>query len=808
MSWSRGSLLAALLVFSVSLASADTITVNTTTDDNAVNSLCSLREAVEYFNQSKPVAGYQGCEAVAGTTGNAGSTDIITLASDAAHPYLVSTPIYIHRNVTINGAAATGDARTIIKATASNRVFVFYDKPSFKAADCGLAVPATCSPAGAPVLSIASDTGVSNSDFLTSDNTPEFSATVDGPPSDVVVGPTTTVSGTDTIVTTTTTRNYILVRIYQSNAENTIPVVVQVASLEGDASSTGTHPTWTASTNILPMGDQSISYTTEGYSVITVKKKINGVDQPDAVAFGPTQVESAASPATAIRVYPAAINQALALNQLDIEGCAVTVSMDCSASVDVRRPLAGEYTDTATGLPYHYDVTGTAGKGGIIYATGDLALANMILHGGHASTGGAVYVGAEGALRVSSSQISDNAADHGAALYLARNALIVSQSLLTANTANASAATGAAVVEVSGLASGAAVIESSTLSGNTGMALSLQGGSTVNSSTIVLNTGGINFNNAAVSVYNSVVAGNPDNFPLAASATDCMNLPATLDFKFSVGLSGGGCGSAGLTLLFNDGVAGHESNKLMAALSANGRCTGYVPSVGVLSTFNGMGVLCPLADNGSTTKTHLIRLLPTYTSVSDSPLMTKGSSPSSTIAACSSTDQRNKPRHTPCDVGALELQPTTGVAVSGGVITYGQTYTADDYGLGDEELLDPSVSACPPQMLLADVTKKGCPWLERAPSRGTVTFNTDGTYTYKPNSDFHGFDRFTIRVVTNLSRLNSSLDSQSRVINAQVIVEPASGISSSSLGGVLDWEVMLLGGLLGLVRLRRKDGEK
>lgn len=817
MSWPRGSILAALLVLSIPLACADTITVNTTTDDNAVNSLCSLREAVEYFNQGKPAAGYQGCVAVTGTTGGA---DIINLTSDAAHPYPVSSPIYIHHNVTINGAGASVATRTIIKATGPNRIFVFYDKPSFQAAACGLSTPTTCSAPtdpvtlmSAPVLAPASDTGVSSSDFLTSDTTPVFSGTLNAPDSDLVVVDAS-VPGT---TTTTTTKHRITVRLYQISAKNVTPALVQLLDLKGTASSTGTQATWSIPTFPLPQGDQSIFYTTQSVTDTTVQNTVGGIAGPEFTGSVSGAV-SPPSPATAIRIYPASVNQTVVMSQLDLEGCSPlpTDIVDCSASADVRQPAAGEYTDNTTGLVYHYDVAGTANKGGIIFGTGSLTLSDATVNGGRAGMGGAVYVGTEGGLQFNTSEARNNKADHGAAFYVAHNALIVSRSLLTANTVNLGAPPDAAVIEVKSVVlppGGAALIENSTLSGNTGVALSLLAGSIVNSSTIVLNDGGINFNNVSVSVYNSIVAGNPDKFPATATPTDCMSLPVTPDFSASVSLSGGGCdsaGSAGLTLLFNDAVAGHESGKLMAILGANGHCAGYQVSALVPSTFKGMGVLCPLLDNGGPTKTHLIRLLPTYTSVSDSPLMTKGSSASSASTACLGIDQRSKIRHFPCDVGALELQPMAGSATSGDVITYGQTYTPKDYDLSDEELLDPAVAACPvsAQTLPADIGKMGCPWLEKAPTRGTVTFNSDGTYTYKPSSDFHGFDRFTIRVVTTLSRLNSVPASQSRLISAQVIVEPTSGISSSSLGGAFDWEVMLLGGLLGLVRLREKDEGK
>lgn len=828
MPWPRGSLLAALLILSASLASADSITVNTTTDDNAANSLCSLREAVEYFNHARPKAGYQGCVAPAPA-----DTDVITLASDAAHPYLVATPIYVtlNRSLIINGAGATGDTRTIVKATGSNRIFIFSDNPVFKAAACGLVLPTpTCeAPAvagvAAPHLEPTSDTETAL-DFLTQDDTPTFSGSISylTATPDVELVDTTTTPGT---TITTTTKTFIKVRLYKAAVGSTprVELVSTVMPYEAGASlpvPTAWTLTATQAGQPLTHGDHSIGYTTQKIRTISVVTDDGTLPVPPAVVtVGVSDDESALSPTTKIRVYKSSSARSLTINLLELEGCAPLPSdsaKDCSANADLTGALV---TDPDTGLEFSYNIVGTTGNGGIIFGSdsGTVILGSVVIHGGHASSkGGAVYIGANGKLELDLSEVRDNKADHGGALFVQNNALVLGKSLVTANKVVASALSGAAVVEI-GSDPGATYIVNSTFSGNQGVALSLRDGvsTKVVSSTIVLNEGGINFNGKKVSVYNSIIAGNPDNFSGTPTLTECMNLPPVdlvpalkiPDIQYSVSISGGGCATSStdgpLTLLSNTS-AGPASEKLMAGLSSSGKCEGYAAS----GTFKGMGLLCPLLDNGGATRTHRIRLLPSYAGVSDSPLLTKGSLVSVLLTQCESTDQRAMMRHSPCDIGATESQSVSGTITSGGVMNYGQVFTSDPYDLGDEELFDPlfsNATTCPPQTLLVDQTKKGCPWLETAPTRGAVVFNADGSYSYTPASNFHGFDRFTVRVVTTLSNLNGTTSSKSRLITALVIVEPASGISSSSLGA-LDWELLFFGGLLGFVRRRHQKGSK
>lgn len=775
MSWLRGSLFAALLGLPVTLASADTITVTTTTDDNVANSLCSLREAVEYFNlHRKPEEGYQGCVA----TGSPSNT--ITLASDAAHPYVLDSPVFIHQSLSVVGAGSSVGAvssgttpATIIRASGSNRAFVVHDEPLFQPPAC-FSSPSGCSPAGAPALSPSSDTGAA--DFLTTDDTPEFSGSLAAIVADsVTVRLYTTLFGTDT------------------------PVKVGDVDVPLPAAS------WTITARSLQDGQHRISYTTQ--------LKTGVVSEP----------ESTQSPATTLDVYSRPGRQLVAFSQLELVGACTAALASCAISADGRRPEAGTYTN-GNGLTYFYNVAGTGAKGGVVYTDEGVSFNSVILHDGRATTGGAVYAGADGGVQFSASELRKNEADDGAAVYLERNALNVDKSLVTANTANSGAVIQVASnEEVSGISP--TLVENSTFSGNSGAALSFfntwiasGANAVVNASTIVLNGAGINFNNQAVAVYNSIIAGNPDSFPNLATSTDCLNLPASPSFRFSVSVEAGGCGtvtSADLRLLSNTATTATE--KLMASMDyvdvtneLDDRCIGYVPTATDPAASRGMGLLCPLAANGGIGKTHLTRLLPTYGNASESPFITKGLNTSSG-AVCPGNDQRAKTRRSPCDIGALELQAVGGSVSSGGDIRYGQTFTSASYNLGDEELMDPTVSPCPAsaRTLAADAGKLGCPWLEKAPARGTVVFGADGTYTYRPSSNFHGFDRFTIRVVTTVSRLNSTPDSQSRIINGQVIVEPPGGISSQSLGGALGgWELLLLGGMVTLLRRRQGWGEK
>lgn len=767
MSWPRGSLLAALLVFSIPLASADTVTVNTTTDDDADNSLCSLREAVEYFNLDKPTAGYQGCVSSA-----VSAADTISVPTNSA-AYQINSKIisgvdygaiFVRRNLSITGGGQSGTDKTLIQVNGPHRAFIVSSTRTVAPPTCSLTN--TCSPAGAPVLDPNSDTGTGPdaTDYLTTVNTPKFSGSMNPP-----------ASGTTVRVT-----------LYDQPvaATDDDPVVIGSALV----SATGT---WTiTSASALTEGVHDISFT---------------------VTVG-TEDEGEQSPKTRLAIYAADDPElTFSLSQVELQGCGLA---DCANVVD----STSAPSNSANGLVYDYPLTGTAGKGGLLYSNETLDLGSISIHGGAAGTGqgGAIYSGTDGVVAIAGSRVSGNSAASGAAIYAEVNAVFISASLLTDNTS----AAGAAVVTVITDATAATItskslIQNSTFSGNHGIALSLRDGASINGSTIVLNEGGLDFNGTEVAVYNTILAGNPDNFPNAATATDCLNLPAVtdMDFQSSLGLLNGGCDTApsGLQFLKNNDVAAPQE-KLMAAADATGKCRGYQVQGAESVVFNGMGILCPLATRSEdeATATHLPRLLPVYSSSTESPIVAKGASSGS--ALCLSADQRSKSRRTLCDIGAVEIQPIVAPVLSGDAITYGQTYSeALDSELGDEELFVPTAQtgagSCPAFALTQSDDKlrlvPGCPWITIPPTKGTVTFNVDGSYTYRPSSNYHGFDRFSFRVVTNLSKLNSTFDSQSRVVNAQIIVEPTSGISAYSAAGSADLYLLLSLVGLGVAGWRR-----
>ncbi|MDQ8037643.1 MAG: CSLREA domain-containing protein [Pedobacter sp.] len=777
MSWPRGSLFTALLVLSIPLASADTITVNTTTDDYADNSLCSLREAVEYFNLDKPVAGFQGCK-----TDSTGSDTISVPANTKPYEITATTmsgterdSLFIRRSVAITGGAMSGDEKTLIQVKGPHRAFIVSSGDRVaNPITCGTA-PACGRLAGGPELDSASDTGASSTDYLTPVATPTFK------------GHYTVPAGT--CVTSASTPCSVQITLYDR------PVVKGDSDVEP-----------------VSVGSAIVDSATGNWSVVT-STLAEGVHEITFTATVDNGEEGEHSAATYLGVYEADDpTLVVALSQMEIQGCG-----EAECAIDTATtPMQ---SNSANGLVYTYPLILATGKGGIIYNNETLDMTSVAIHGGVASAeGGAVYSDANGAVTLTSSKISENKAADGAAVYAKLNTVFISQSLVTENVPGSAGAV-ITVADDAGRPSSTArsLITNTTISGNLGVALSLRAGATINASTIVNNKildsnglviggGGLNFNGEKVSVYNTILAGNPDNFPAAATATDCLNLPTSTSdiFLFSVGMQGGGCGTPpGLTLLQN--IA---KEKLFASLDASGKCVGFQPTSSAQAAFKGMGLLCPLAvrSDDDVTAYHMPRLLGSYSDAAESKIVGKGADGSSTTVGCASSDQRGKERRSICDVGAVELQPVTGAVLSGNAITYGQTYSeALDSELGDEELFVPETASSCPAFALTSTTDRnnlipGCPWITIAPTKGTVVFNLDGTYTYRPNSNFHGFDRFSFRVVTNLSKLNSTPDSQSRLVNAQIIMEPSHGLSAYSTSGSGDlWFLLALLSLGGVV---------
>lgn len=778
MSRTRESLFVAALALCSPWAVADSITVNTTTDDFQANSLCSLREAVEYFNRGKPEGGFQGC-----TTEGRDESDVVTVPGNADPYRIAGTAITVRTNLYIAGEERTGDIPTKLRVEGAHRAFVVNYNPQY--------VPPRCSPncASDPSsfnLVPLSDTGTAG-DYLTTQVNPEVTVVLPGV---AIVPPATSLPP----------HSYII-RVYQ-----TFPDGIRYKVGEERAPLSAT-----AATLTIPLSSLTLQFYGVHHLTYSLEKVDNVTDASvEAEAVSPATLKYA--------LYPATTTASVRMDNMIIEG-GCPASTTCATDVDDNTVLVNDTASSNAAydefaLSYTNGLTNTAGKGGIIYNGEALFLYDVLLTGGGAPMGGAVYVTALGGMRIDKSEFILNRADNGAALYFEYNSADVDHSLFTENVVTTPAGAGA-VVEVAA----ATVLEpfdetsivNTTFSGNSGRALSLRAGAKVNASTIVLNQGGIDFNGADVKVFNTILVGNTTN-------PDCEEVPVAVVASNNLIEASGSCPSSGAgnqTISNQDGTPG----QLMAQV-VDEQCVGTY------------GLLCPLEDHGGATRVHLPRLLPDYDlsglGIAQSPIINKGADQDSDfVANCPAQDQREKTRQD-CDIGAVELQAVTQSYVrSGGTTGYGVPYV-EFMGqvLEDEEILPAAKCPArvslqtpaappyyPPPELAPDPTAvvgdsyrpdvPGCPWLEVSPARGTVEFTVDGNYEYTAAYQFHGTDRFHYRIVTTLSFLNAMPNDRSRVVRAMVISEPSTSASSEKLSGAMGALDLAILGAFGLFVRRR-----
>lgn len=794
---SRASLAVIALASLASWACAETLTVNTTTDDNQANDLCSLREAVEYFNLGRPADGHQGCKAEEG-----GGNVIELPAKD--EPYRIEgSAIVVRTGITINGEGRKeAGSITRIQVIGRHRAFIVHDDPQYLAPKCSADDDCASRPLGSATLptfdlDTASDTAVyagTTSDYLTDLALPEVRGRLAG------------------ITRVPLPANSYLVRVFQV-APPAEPVEVGRTTVAFSASDMD----WSARLILPSTGIVNLRYTLQEINVAgTEIGEPTGIDDSPALRF-------------ALVAPPARI--LLRLTKLVLSGGCEALTADVCATpandttTIINNPAGAGYD--AAKLSYRYALSGTDDNGGIIFSTEKVALSDVLVEHGQAVNGGALYSAADGGVEIDSSELRENRAVHGAAVFAEGNSVKVTTSLLTENDVllvtggipAVDASAGGAIIEVATATVPAELptttIHNTTFSANRGIALSLRTGGVVNGTTIVSNDGGgIQFNSQVAGVFNTILV---LNGPVDGSR-DCLGLPGSPSLANNLLLSTGSCPTAGNVPTDNQA---NTDRQLMATL-VGGRCASQ------------WGLLCPLADHGGATFVHRPRVLESYL---DTPLglgasliINRGdNSASGSVADCLSTDQRGESRPDEnCSIGAVELQTVEGEPTStGGVIKQGDTWTRlASLDLGDEEFL--TAARCeqmfPPRIVsgrryppvtlapdisrvvadsyavrdpgnLADtvVTAAGCPWIERPAERGVVTFSPGGEYNYRPTSTFHGLDRFDFRAVTTVSALNVLPADRSRLLKGRVIVEPGAGLSSDKVGGVFDlWGIMLL----------------
>lgn len=228
------------------------------------------------------------------------------------------------------------------------------------------------------------------------------------------------------------------------------------------------------------------------------------------------------------------------------------------------------------------------------------------------------------------------------------------------------------------------------------------------------------------------------------------------------------------------------------------------------------GLLCPYA----TPKDQMFgffqpRLLTTYNSLSESLIINKGrifsDGTTTGLISCESSDQRGKNRSIYgelCDLGAIELVVNRNdVQIAGQDILYGQTakFSIAD-SLLDGELVAPE--ACK-AIFKRDTDANGLPWqpgcLEveqtETKSKGKLTLDSKGNVVYVPNGNWHGADKFNIRVMTSITRLN---DPSNYYIDipTTIVQDPPNNFQSRTVNvGSMDFGWILI--IFGLIGFRR-----
>ena len=245
---------------------------------------------------------------------------------------------------------------------------------------------------------------------------------------------------------------------------------------------------------------------------------------------------------------------------------------------------------------------------------------------------------------------------------------------------------------------------------------------------------------------------------------------------------------------------------------------GGVNDEGVCNAPPADGLLCPYY----TPKDQMLgffrpRLLMSYLKLSDSLIVNKGRiySDGTTVgfAGCETVDQRGKNRSGYdefCDLGSVELIADRGnISIVGQDILYGQVAKfsiADD--LLDGELLDPE--SCK-TILNMEKDKDGQPWqpgcLEivqtQTPSKGKLTLDQDGNVIYTPNGNWHGADKFNMRIITTTTRFND-VSNYYVTIPTTIVQDPPNNFESKTVnvgGGSIGFSAIFI--LLGLIGLRR-----
>jgi hypothetical protein len=360
---------------------------------------------------------------------------------------------------------------------------------------------------------------------------------------------------------------------------------------------------------------------------------------------------------------------------------------------------------------------------------------NLILTGGSSPKGGGVLNA--GTTTLSNVTVTTNSANNGGGVANS-GTLTLSGVILSAN----GAATGGGLWN-SGSAAHASVLNS-TLSANSAHG---SGGAVYNEQS------------ATVNITASTLVGNQAGGNGAALDNETSG-NATILNSTLFGNSAGGSGGAGsatgsaMTTVKSSTTNGNSASRgggfyvlggstsfvnTINVKNSNGDCAGPVISLGhnidtdTTCNFHAAGdlgtdpLLQALASNGGPTQTELLAL--------KSPAIDKGDN-----SQCPTTDQRGQPRPNgaTCDIGAVE-QTVPGISALN-----------DSYAAAAGVLLNVSAAS---GVLANDFSRDNSALTAvsgTSTSNGTLTLNSNGSFTYQPNPGFVGTDSFTYSAKNDL----------------------------------------------------------
>lgn len=475
-----------------------------------------------------------------------------------------------------------------------------------------------------------------------------------------------------------------------------------------------------------------------------------------------------------------------------------------------------------------------ADYGGIINVQDVLDLNSVLLFNGAAtSAGGALYLGPSASMTVAGADIENNTAPIGGAIDIGynqistTNSFSITSALFTGNSATlaATATTSAgAILDIQANSVGHAILNTSTISGNTGTAIHIRPGLTLNNDTIVNNSAGIDFSGTDLSfttstIYNTLVAANPVTED-STTAQDCLNTTTNTGtittYLYNVFGPASGCTTFN-TASSTNVVVSNSGNQQVIGPSCQPD-TSVIPNLDPAT----VALLCPLENNGGFTRTHRPRLpvqavqqaTPAASLASDEALnvLINQGSPLSDSTACVSTDQRGESLRTnSCDIGAMALQAPTTLNLT--LYTpLSATVSSASYvqQLGDVKLLPAFACGQVKVTYVAGKTPDGCGSILYAPGRGNAYIDpTTSNVVYTPGSGFYGTDTFTFLVATTLSRFSDDnsdpLTGQFVRVNITIQTQATTVAHSTEThaGAWSELELLVIAGLF-VARMRRQ----